>query len=73
MTDGDVHVQIGSIEAAEGALVGITQSLFTPLNYSLPPILYGPAEGIHVLVSDESVVDWIETVDDPPCPEPPEE
>jgi hypothetical protein len=72
MTDGDVHVQVGSIEAADGELVAITQSLFTPLNYNLPPILYGPAEGIHVLVSDESVVDWIETVDDPPCPAPPE-
>jgi hypothetical protein len=73
MTDGDVHVQIGSIEAADGELVAITQSLFTPLNYNLPPILYGPATGIHVLVSDESVVDWIATVDDPPCPAPPEE
>jgi hypothetical protein len=73
MTDGDVHVQVGSIEAASGVLVAITQSLFTPLNYNLPPILYGPAEGIHVLVSDESVVDWIEADPEPECPAPPEE
>jgi hypothetical protein len=73
MTNGDVHVQIGSIEAADGELVSITQNLFTPLNYNFPPILYGPETGVHVLVSNESVVDWIETVDDPPCPSPPEE
>jgi hypothetical protein len=73
MTDGDVHVQIGSIEAADGELVAITQSLFTQLNYNLPPILYGPATGIHVLVSDESLVDWIEADPEPECPAPPEE
>jgi hypothetical protein len=73
MTNGDVHVQVGSIEAADGELVAITQSLFTPLNYNLPPILYGPTEGIHVLVSDESVVDWIEADPEPECPAPPEE
>jgi hypothetical protein len=73
MTDGDVHAQVGSIEAADGKLVAITQILFTPLNYNLPPILYGPTEGIHVLVSDESVVDWIEADPEPECPAPPEE
>ena len=68
MTAGDVYTKIGSIEAADGELVTITQNLFTPVNYTFPPILYGPASGIHVLVSNDGVVGWVGTVDDPPCP-----
>ena len=67
-TDGDVHVQIGSVTVADGLVTDITQTLFTPLNYNLPPILYGPEAGVHVLGSDDGDVDWIET-EEFTCPE----
>jgi len=63
LTDGDVHVLIGTVIAASGEVTDITQALSTPLAYNLPPILSGPETGVYVLVSTESVVDWQETAE----------
>jgi hypothetical protein len=71
-TDGDVYVLIGTVTTESGAVTSIVQALFSPLTYNLPTELAGPATGIHVLVSDEGVIDWVEADPDPECPTPPE-
>jgi hypothetical protein len=57
-TDGDIHVEIFSVTAADGAITAFSQQLFTPLSFNSPLVLVGPSTGKHVLTSEDSVIGW---------------
>jgi len=69
-TDGDIFFEIGQIDAEDGAVTEIRQTLSEPLPLVFPIGIYGPPTGDYVLVSEDGVVSWAEAGPFA-CPPPP--
>jgi hypothetical protein len=60
-TDGDLFYEIGQVDAVDGAVTEIRQTLRSSLPIVFPLTIVGPATGTHVLTSIDGVVAWTET------------
>ncbi|MDF3128713.1 hypothetical protein P0Y35_05850 [Kiritimatiellaeota bacterium B1221] len=72
-TAGDIHFQIGTVTAENGAVTDITQDLSTSITVVFPLTLKGPDSGTHVLVSVDGDISWVEADTEPECPSESEE